>query len=120
MPTVDGEIIELHVNEDIDMSSEEDLNEYLNEEIEELQRALDLRANDDRARIENIWVDQVTITPDSCIVEYNFDWSAYYGCEDRNVYDAENHGTVTGEVNGRTLLFKVFVYPPERTTFEEF
>lgn len=119
--STDGEPepIIINVPVEIDMECQESLREYLNEWIDEFKSALDLRTFIDRAEVHNVAVSFVDIRDGELGVEYTYDFSAYFGCDDHNVYD-EKQEVITAIIDGRDIVFEPFVYPPEPTTFEEF
>jgi hypothetical protein len=56
--------------------------------------------------------------PGSYALNYNYDWSAYYGCRDMNRCGTE-HGSITFSVTESSLIF-VKIFSPFRSTRDEF
>lgn len=101
--------------------SDESLKSYLQERLHELRPALDDQVDDSdpRAVVDNIEIVAVYLTDATVQIEYRVDFSAYYGCEDRNSV-ASDERTVTGTIDGDCLVFDGFVPRPSRDTYEEF
>lgn len=100
---------------------EEAFKDYIAENFEEYSAALDYTANDhdDRAVVDEVRVTDVDLNDDSVGISYEVDYSAYHGCKDMSYADTHER-FLSGRRDGRVFVFKKFVSPTRRSTFEEF
>ena len=84
--------------------------------------AMDLDASqiDDRATVDDVKITDVKVNEVSVEIHYEYDFSAYYGCRDRNHAGTSDEDVVVGVRNGATLEFERFILPKRRSTGEEF
>lgn len=99
----------------------EEIKEILFERIDELRPAMDFSdaMRVDRAEVDSVELDEIDFDGDGVSIEYSYEYSAYYGCDDANVIDGDS-GVIIGRRVGNTLVFDEFIYPPVRTTLDEF
>ena len=78
--------------------NDEEIKNYLTENIESLYAAMDFEVNhfDDRAQVDDIQITEIELTSDTIYIEYNVQYSAYHGCRDANYVDEDQR-----EVEGR-------------------
>ncbi|AKH38233.1 hypothetical protein BCL69_10555 [Nitrosomonas communis] len=98
---------------------EDEIEGYFHDNVEDLYSALDLELPDDRAQVDDVQITEFELTDDSVHIEYNVEFSAYYGCDDANYADSDQR-SVSGRRDGSTLIFDIFVPPPRRDTVDEF
>lgn len=100
----------------------ENLAEYLNENIEDIQQALSFSQCDQNDRVElgEVSVRSVNFLKDGLVeVEYEYEWSYFTGCKDIN--DAGiGVETIHGRLVDGKLEFDVWIPPDPRSTDEEF
>jgi len=108
--------VHISVPRDLD---EDELLDLFRERIDELQPALDLELEDDRANVDEIEILSVTRNESGVEIEYAIQFSAYYGCRDQN-YANEDQRSLTGIWQGDGYSFDAFVPPPRRDTVDEF
>lgn len=74
---------------------------------------------DERAQIDDIQVTDVVINGDAIEVMYEIEFSAHYGCRDKDYTD-----TTERSIHGRRVagawVFARHIPPPPRSTHEEF
>lgn len=75
--------------------------------------------HDDRAIIYNVVITEIQLSDGDIDIEYDVEFSAYYGCRDQNYADSDSR-TINGDRTQAELIFKKFFAPPKRTTFEEY
>ena len=104
-----------------DYFSDDEIKDYLVSNITDLYEAMDLEVDDsdDRAQLNEVTVTQITLRPDSIDIEFDVEYSAYYGCKDMD-YSDEDSRSIAGYRKGNTFTFDKFIAPPKRTTYEEF
>jgi hypothetical protein len=76
----------------------------------EVAHALLEQQLDDRAQIDEVTVEEVTINPDHpnvVTLELEIRWSAYYGCRDMNAADVENEVEAATYTSDGHLIFTV-------------
>ena len=95
--------------------------DFLREKIEDLYPAMDLEVQDldDRATLDNVEIEAVTIDGGQVTVDYRVDYSAYYGCRDLN-YGDDDDRSIEGRRTGDRIEFDEFVAPERRSTHDEF
>jgi hypothetical protein len=100
---------------------EEALKDYIVDNYEKFADALDYTANDhdDRAVVDEVRITHVDLGEDFVGISYEVDYSAYHGCRDMNYADTHER-FVRGRREKREFVFKKFMHPPRRSTFEEF
>lgn len=98
---------------------EDEIEGYFRDNIDDLRPAMDLELEDDRAQVDEIGIENFEMSDDSVHIEYEIQYSAYYGCKDINYADVDQR-VVSGRRNGRSFEFNVFVPPPRRSTYEEY
>ncbi len=112
--------IKIVLADDVELT-EEGILEYLQEDVEELILVFDLELDDDRATIENsshdgsgcgVSLTEVGFYEGSWCLSYEFEFYVYSGCKDQ-CYGDVSQRIAHFKLEGRTLLFDVFV-PPER------
>lgn len=112
--------IRIEIPEDI---HEDDWKEHLQERIHEFKSALDLSAgvdpNDHHVEIHEIEIDSLEICEDEVVIGYVFNWSVYFGCDDKNSSGDED-GFVSAKRDRNVLRFLPHIYPERRSTFDEF
>jgi len=100
--------------------NDEEIKEYLfeNKEILESALDLDLKDIDDRATLEGWEITNIEIEEDTIWIGYDIEYSAYYGCK-----DMDHSGIVDREINGsrnpRKLIFEKPITLPSRSTYDE-
>jgi hypothetical protein len=97
------------------------IEDFLREHVEDLYAAMDLEVQDldDRATLDNVEIDDVTVQDGIVTVDYRVEYSAYHGCRDMN-YDDDDDRCIAGERIGDRIEFDEHVAPPKRSTHEEF
>ena len=101
--------------------NDEEIKNFLTDNIESLYDAMDLQVNhlDDRAQVDDIQITEIELTSDTIHIEYCVEYSAFHGCRDANYVD-EDQRSVEGSRNGNKFIFEKFIPPPARSTHEEF
>ncbi|MFA8630553.1 hypothetical protein QT937_017325 [Xanthomonas campestris pv. campestris] len=101
--------------------SEDGIKSYIEDNIASLYPAMDLIVDDhdDRANLDNVVIKKIHLSESDVDIEYDVEFSAYHGCKDQNYADSDRR-EINGDRTDSELIFKRFVAPPKRTTFEEF
>jgi len=101
--------------------NDEEIKNFLTDNIESLYDAMDIQVNhlDDRAQVDDIQITEIELTSDTIHIEYCVEYSAFHGCRDANYVD-EDQRSVEGSRNGNKFIFEKFIPPPARSTHEEF
>ncbi|MFN7662115.1 MAG: hypothetical protein ACK5PQ_00060 [Alphaproteobacteria bacterium] len=78
---------------------------------EEIRDALDLDASryDERATVDFVNIISVLVESNLIHIEYNFQYSAYYGCRDRDITDISDNDSVTGTIIGDYVEFDTWI-----------
>lgn len=97
----------------------DDMRERFYAAIDELACAMDLSVDDERGELGDISISHVCVEGDRVHISYQYDWSAYYGCSDMNVYE-EEEGCISGRLVDGFWVFERHVPPAKRSTFEEY
>lgn len=102
---------------------EDEWKEYLQDNINEFEDALDKSAgvepHDPRLNIHGITIESVTIRDDEVFIDYSVNWSIYYGCDDQNS-SGDEENSVSAARRGNVLTFERHVYPEPRSTSDEY
>lgn len=97
----------------------DEMQERFHGSIGKLAPAMDLSVGDERGELGEVRISGIGFSGVSVHISYKYSWTAYWGCEDRNVY-AEEDGVVSGIRIGDTWVFQPFVPPEPRSTRDEF
>ena len=92
---------------------------YFFDNLENIWGVLDLELEDDRAQVDEVVVDEITLFDEEVNIHYCVQYSAYHGCKDINYVD-DDLRFVAGTRSGRTFVFDEFLPPEPRSTREEF
>ena len=106
--------------QEIDIS--EAIQEFLNENIDELTPALTFSEQDrnDRVEISEVSVSSVRILDNGTIeIDYEYEWSFFAGCKDIDKEGIKSE-TVLARLEGSFIVFDVIERPELRTTVDEF
>ena len=97
------------------------IEDFLRDNLEDLYPAMDLEVQDvdDRATLDNVEIDSVSILGSLVTVNYRVDFSAYHGCRDMN-YDDYDSRSIAGKRIGDRIEFDEHIPLPQRSTHEEF
>ena len=100
---------------------EDNVADYIAENVDKYTDALDHTASehDERAQVDEISVTNVELTEHGVTIYYDVEFSAYHGCRDMNYAETDDR-FITGIREGRILTFEKHIYPPPRSTYEEF
>ncbi|UUE95062.1 DUF2771 domain-containing protein [Comamonas thiooxydans] len=102
---------------------EDDWKDHLQRRINEFRSALDLSVgvdpDDHRLEIHGLEIDSLEIHEDEVFINYNVNWSVYYGCDNQDAAGDEQN-FVSAERNGHVLTFQPHVYPERRSTLDEY
>lgn len=74
---------------------------------------------DERAQIDDTQITDVVITGESIEVMYEIEFSAHYGCRDKN-YSGTSQRSIHGRRVAGVWVFARHIPPPPRSTHEEF
>ncbi|APP83836.1 hypothetical protein ABQZ99_015060 [Xanthomonas hortorum pv. vitians] len=101
--------------------SENEIKSYIAENITSLYPAMDLIVDDhdDRANLDDVVIKEIHLSESDVDIEYDVEFSAYHGCKDQNYADSDQR-EINGDRTESELIFKKFIAPQKRTTFEEF
>ncbi|MDZ4126643.1 MAG: hypothetical protein U1E02_21070, partial [Hydrogenophaga sp.] len=76
--------------------------------VEELAPAMDLSVDDERGELGDVNISDVRIDGDRVHISYGYEWTAYYGCSDMNVYQ-EEEGYFSGRLVDGFWVFEKHV-----------
>lgn len=111
-------VVEIAIPDEEDI----DLTAYFQDHVEsDFACAIDHGVSefDERAQIDDIQVTDVVITGDSIEVMYEVEFSAHYGCRDKN-YSGTSQRSIHGRRVAGDWVFARHIPPPSRSTHEEF
>ncbi len=102
---------------------QDELKDWMNDNIDLLKPAMDLDAStyDERAILyDGPKILNVEVTDNNVLIYYIFYWDAYYGCKDQNRSGISEETCIEAELEGNVLFFEEFIPLDMRSTYEEF
>lgn len=104
------------------IEDDEELAEWVRDNPDLFSGAMDLDVSqfNDRATVQDVTITEVEIDEESVAINYEYNFSAYYGCRDMNHDGTSDEDVIVGVKNGATLEFEKFIPPERRSTNEEF
>lgn len=109
----------IHENEVV----QNELKDWMNENINWLEPAMDLDAStyDERAILcDGPEITKVEVTGNAVIIYYVFYWNAYYGCRDQNHSGKSEEAWFCAELENDILFFEEYFPLDKRSTCAEF
>jgi len=104
------------------ISSDDELADWVRKNPSLFSEAMDLDASqfDDRATVDKVSISDVTVDGETVVIQYEYDYSAYYGCRDMNHANTSDEEIIVGTRQGNILSFERFKPRERRSTDEEF
>lgn len=111
-------LIELEIPSDLE--TEDEIKDFLEENKNDYYGAMDFSDVPDRGNVDNVEIEEIQFDEKGVTIEYRYEWSVYYGCDDMDKADTEDGLVIEGKREGSKFIFEEFVNPEKRSTFEEF
>jgi hypothetical protein len=104
------------------IDNDEELAEWVRDNPDLFSDAMDLDASqiDDRATVHRVTITDVEVDAKNVTIDYEYEFSAYYGCRDMNYAGTSDGDTIVGVRHANTMEFDKFTPPERRSTDEEF
>lgn len=102
-------------------NDDESLKDWIANNVEEFWPAMDLDASryDDRASLDDVNITGIVITNTTVEIQYEYEYSAYYGCRDMNYTEIAPEDTIVGERLGNVLTFDKSIPYERPSTHDE-
>jgi hypothetical protein len=80
---------------------------------------LDVSQLDARATVHKVTITNLEIDEHSIFIDYEYAYSAYYGCRDKNYAGTSEENIIVGARKENTLEFEKFTPSEKRSTYDE-
>ncbi|OFU98045.1 MULTISPECIES: hypothetical protein [Stenotrophomonas] len=102
------------------ITTDDQVREWLAENVEDWEAALDLEVEyvDDRAVYQWHQIDDIDVVGGQVRVQYTVEYDAYYGCKDMDS-SGEDERDITGQWRDGEVVFQTFVQPERSVPDDE-